>query len=64
MRVLAYTVLAALAALAPPVSAQEKKEKPLPADSLYKLQTKTLDGKPADLKEYSGKVTLVVNVAS
>jgi glutathione peroxidase len=64
MRVFAYTVLSALVVLALPVSAQEKKEKPLPADSLYKLQTKTLDGKPADLKDYSGKVTLVVNVAS
>src|SRR3974390_2895786 len=64
MRVFAYTALAALVVLALPVSAQEKKEKPLPADSLYKLQTKPLDGKPADLKEYSGKVTLVVNVAS
>ncbi len=64
MRVFAYTVMAALVALALPVSAQEKKEKPLPADSLYKLQTKTLHGEAADLKQYSGKVTLVVNVAS
>ncbi len=66
MRAFAYTVLALSVALAVPASAQEKKKKetPLPADSLYKLQTKTLDGKPADLKDYSGKVTLVVNVAS
>ena len=64
MRVIAYTVVAALVALALPVWAQEKKEKPLPADSLYKLQTKTLHGEPSDLKQYSGKVTLVVNVAS
>lgn len=66
MRAFAYTVLALSVALAVPVSAQEKKKKetPLPADSLYKLQTKTLDGKAADLKDYSGKVTLVVNVAS
>lgn len=66
MRVFAYTVLALSVALAVPASAQDKKKKetPLPADSLYKLQTKSLDGKAADLKDYSGKVTLVVNVAS
>jgi glutathione peroxidase len=33
-------------------------------DSLYSMKTTTLEGKPADLKEYGGKVTLVVNVAS
>ena len=32
--------------------------------SFYALKTKSLDGKPVDLKDYSGKVTLVVNVAS
>lgn len=32
--------------------------------SLYDLKLKTLEGKDADLKEYAGKVTLVVNVAS
>jgi glutathione peroxidase len=32
--------------------------------SLYELKTTTLDGQPADLAEYRGKVTLVVNVAS
>ena len=66
MRAFAYTALVLAVALAVPASAQDKKKKetPLPADSLYKLQTKSLDGKPADLKEYAGKVTLVVNVAS
>ncbi|HZE97535.1 MAG TPA: glutathione peroxidase [Planctomycetota bacterium] len=66
MRSIAYIALAVSVALVAPAFAQEKKKKelPLPADSLYKLQTKSLDGKPADLKEYSGKVTLVVNVAS
>jgi glutathione peroxidase len=34
------------------------------AESLYALKTTTLDGKPADLGQYAGKVTLVVNVAS
>jgi glutathione peroxidase len=33
-------------------------------ESLYDLKTKTLQGKPADLSQYKGKVTLVVNVAS
>jgi glutathione peroxidase len=34
------------------------------ADSFYALQTTTLQGQPASLAEYAGKVTLVVNVAS
>jgi len=33
-------------------------------DSLYSLKTTTLDGKPVDLSQYKGKVTLAVNVAS
>jgi glutathione peroxidase len=32
--------------------------------SLYDLKTETLQGQPADLAAYRGKVTLVVNVAS
>jgi glutathione peroxidase len=32
--------------------------------SLYDLQVKALDGKPVDLGQYKGKVTLVVNTAS
>ena len=32
--------------------------------SFYALKTMTLDGKPADLGQYRGKVSLVVNVAS
>lgn len=32
--------------------------------SLYELKTETLQGKPADLSAYRGKVTLVVNTAS
>ena len=35
-----------------------------PVTSFYDLKTKTLDGKPADLSAYKGKVSLVVNVAS
>jgi glutathione peroxidase len=34
------------------------------SDSLYALTASSLDGKPVNLSEYSGKVALVVNVAS
>jgi glutathione peroxidase len=34
------------------------------APSLYDLKTETLQGRPADLGAYRGKVTLVVNTAS
>ena len=34
------------------------------SDSFYSLKTTTLQGKPADLGDFKGKVTLVVNVAS
>jgi len=37
---------------------------PMGAGSLYDLNVTTLDGRPADLSVYKGKVTLVVNVAS
>ena len=33
-------------------------------DSFYRLTTKTLEGEPADLETYAGRVALVVNVAS
>lgn len=36
----------------------------LPADSLYRLEVRTLEGKPAPLAAYAGKAALVVNVAS
>ena len=43
-----------------PLSAQA----PKPVSSFYDLKTKTLLGQPADLGQYRGKVSLVVNVAS
>lgn len=46
---------------APP---EGKQGAPVSADSFYSLKTTTLQGKPADLSQYAGKVTLVVNVAS
>jgi glutathione peroxidase len=50
-------VLAALALLVLPLAAQQ-------TSSFYELQTKSLDGKPGNLAQYKGKVSLVVNVAS
>jgi glutathione peroxidase len=35
-----------------------------PVTSLYDLKVNSLDGKPVDLAQYKGHVTLVVNVAS
>ena len=51
--------LAALCALAftAAIAAQQ-------SQSFYDLKTKSLDGKAADLAQYKGKVSLVVNVAS
>jgi glutathione peroxidase len=37
---------------------------PVSADSFYALETTTLQGQPAELSQYAGKVALVVNVAS
>jgi glutathione peroxidase len=41
-----------------------EQEAALAPDSLYRLTTHTLEGQPADLRAYAGKVALVVNVAS
>jgi hypothetical protein len=65
MRRFALSILA-LAVATLPVAAQDKKKKepPLPTDSVYKLKAKSLDGKDVDLKDFAGKVTLIVNLAS
>ena len=61
-------VLASIMTLA--VSALLYAQGPTPAasgmsvKSFYDMKTKTLDGRPADLGMYRGKVSLVVNVAS
>jgi hypothetical protein len=58
---------AALAATVLPAGAQEKKKMPkinLPPDSVYLLDSKTLEGTAAPLKDYAGKVALIVNLAS
>ncbi len=51
-----YVSLVVIAAAAAALSAQ--------AASFYDLKTRTLLGKPADLSQYRGTVSLVVNVAS
>ena len=55
-------VLAVLALLS--IAASATAGGPVSADSFYALKTTTLQGQPADLAQYAGKVALVVNVAS
>jgi glutathione peroxidase len=65
-----FAFMAAAAALCvAPIAAQQAAPaagtaKEPTVSSFYELKTKTLDGKPADLSTYRGKVSLVVNVAS
>lgn len=49
---------------APSLAAQAKSTAGGSVSSFYDLKTTTLDGQPADLAQYRGKVSLVVNVAS
>ena len=53
----AFRILLVAVVLSASVMAQQP-------SSLYELKTITLQGKPADLSAYRGKVTLVVNTAS
>ncbi|HVE43047.1 MAG TPA: hypothetical protein VNM14_24440 [Planctomycetota bacterium] len=66
MRRLCLSILALVVATTLPAVAQDKKKKEpvLPPDSIYKLKVKSLDGKDVDLKDFAGKVTLIVNLAS
>ena len=61
---LVATLVAGLALVAAPLDAQQAKSTGGSVSSFYDLKTMTLDGKPADLSQYKGKVSLVVNVAS
>ncbi len=56
----------AIAGLMAASQAQAQSQKPTggAVKSFYDLKTETLDGKPADLGSYKGKVSLVINVAS
>jgi glutathione peroxidase len=57
------TLLSVAAAVAL-VSISLAAQAPRPVANFYDLKTTTLLGKPADLADFKGKVTLVVNVAS
>ncbi len=57
MRTLAAAAITIALMATESVTAQQK-------GSFYDLKTMTLDGKPGDLSQYRGKVSLVVNVAS
>jgi glutathione peroxidase len=57
------TCAAAAMLLVPIFSTAQSATQQMPS-SLYDLQTETLQGRPADLAAFRGKVTLVVNVAS
>jgi glutathione peroxidase len=61
-RILLALGLTIVAAVGAPVRAQQAVGSPTP--SFYDLQTSSLDGKPGNLAQYKGKVSLVVNVAS
>jgi glutathione peroxidase len=55
----------AVASIGPlPVAGQQPPARGAAVNSFYDLKTATLEGKPADLGAYRGKVSLVVNVAS
>ena len=60
MRQFTLGLVVAILALAAPVQSGDT----VGNDSLYSLKTTALDGKPADLGQYKGKVALVINVAS
>ena len=62
---LSVTVLAAVASSSTSLSAGQTPAAPgANVTSFYDFKIKTLEGKPADLGMYKGKVSLVVNVAS
>lgn len=66
MRRFWWSLLALAVATVAPASAQDKKKKEpvLPPDSVYKLKVKSIDGKDVELKDFAGKVALIVNLAS
>jgi glutathione peroxidase len=58
-------VITGVAIVGVPLAAQQAKSSPGgTVHSFYDLTTMTLDGKPGNLAQYKGKVSLVVNVAS
>ncbi|MET0167802.1 MAG: glutathione peroxidase [Vicinamibacterales bacterium] len=62
--ILASAVIAAAIVAASPVAAQQQRAAGGAVTSFYDLKTMALDGKPGNLAQYKGQVSLVVNVAS
>ena len=64
-RFIAFVAAAvAVLVLTSPTAAQQPRAAGGAVSSFYDLQTMSLDGKPGNLAQYKGKVSLVVNVAS
>jgi glutathione peroxidase len=57
-------IAAATVVVVTPVAAQQPRAAGGTVNSFYDLNTMALDGKPGNLAQYKGKVSLVVNVAS
>jgi glutathione peroxidase len=64
MRVIGMLAVVAACVTAPLSAQQTRSNSAGPVTSLYDLKTRTLAGAPADLSQYRGTVSLVVNVAS
>jgi len=62
--VVAVVLACAVFVLASPTAAQQPRSAGGAVTSFYDLDTMALDGKPGNLAQYKGKVSLVVNVAS
>ena len=62
--ILASAVIAGAIVAALPVAAQQQRAAGGAVTSFYDLKTMALDGKPGNLAQYRGQVSLVVNVAS
>ena len=62
--VIMASALIAAAVVVSPVAAQQPRATGGAVTSFYDLKTMALDGKPGNLGQYKGKVSLVVNVAS
>jgi glutathione peroxidase len=64
LAVLAIVLAAGFWAKSTLLARSEEFPMPMGAGSLYDIKVAALDGRPADLAAYKGRVTLVVNVAS
>ena len=64
VRTSAAAAVATAAVVASSLSVMAMTAAPAAPASFYDIETKALDGKPANLAQYKGKVAVVVNVAS